>query len=514
MASVQGTYPDQSWAHSLPGYFKDNVKPSLNERAFLIPRDNVAIPNIVSKSTVGMVNDRGFIDEAPGRMNTIRHFITNPSTYVTRLHPHDLTAGTGGIDNLSNLYRFGHPTPFSNAIDFADVEYYASRELASERLDPLSNGYAAKVLGPEGQELQTRMRADQMVAGIRERYRTNMYTEEANRVEEQNRGYNEANALVDRASQSERRAAAMQAAETQTQNEAANDDPDVVVDVEDVDDNDEEEVQPDPVPGEVTPDEEAVGDERAAENRLLSAAQSPTATPGPTNLGEDQLLRQSEVYDTNLRRFMSPADRYRDSLQQRYSNTPYTAFATTQSPFASGNTSGVSRLAGTNQNFDNRDANAQLTDAQLRAFQRRSDARVWFNPVENADVAAEAVQGNNLIASRNQNHNDGNFETPYDQVRAGDSSQAPQTLWQTARTGRGVSASLTGDVSNPTRSPSAATTTANRNLDATFRQVGAAPSPNAGSRTERRNARTERRNARSLVGAIRQGNVQVRRGQR
>ena len=338
-----------------------------------------------------------------------------------------------------------------------------------------------------------------------------MYTEEANRVEEQNRGYNDANALVDRASQSERRAAAMEAAETQTENEAADGDPDVVVDVEDVDDNDEEEttwdIEPVPVPGQVTPDEEAVGDEGAAENRLLSVAQSPTAAPGPTNLGEDQLLRQSEVYGTNLRRFMSPADGYRDSLQQRYSNTPYTAFSTTQTPFASGNTSGVSRLAGTNQNFDNRDANAQLTDAQLRAFQGRSDRRLWFDEVENADVAAEAVQGNNLIASRNQNTKDGNFATPYDQVRAGDSSQAPQTLWQTARTGRGVSASLTGDVSNPTRSPSAATNTANRDSDATFRQVGAAPSPNAGSRTQRRHAR-------ALGAAIRQGNIEVRRRRR
>jgi hypothetical protein len=42
-------------------------------------------------------------------------------------------------------------------------------------------------------------------------------------------------------------------------------------------------------------------------------------------------------------------------------------------------------------------------------------------------------------------------------------------------------------------------------LDATFRQVGAAPSQNAGSRTERRIAR-------SLSAAIRQGNVQMRRG--
>jgi len=52
-SGVQGNYVDQAWAHNLPGYFKENVKPSVANDAFLIPRDNIAIPNIVTMSTQG-----------------------------------------------------------------------------------------------------------------------------------------------------------------------------------------------------------------------------------------------------------------------------------------------------------------------------------------------------------------------------------------------------------------------------------------------------------------------------
>jgi hypothetical protein len=159
-SSVQGTIPDQTWGQNLPGYFKDAVKPFVHGASFLIPHENPAIPTIVTKSTVGMVNDRGYIDSQVLRTETIRSFIENPSSYVARLHPHDMNSGMGGIENLSNLYGFGHPTPLVNGEDFDDTLYWAKGETGRARKDPLSFGYAADVLGPNGAQLIQQMQDD------------------------------------------------------------------------------------------------------------------------------------------------------------------------------------------------------------------------------------------------------------------------------------------------------------------------------------------------------------------
>ena len=170
-SSVQGTVPDQTWGQNLPGYFKDNVKPFVHGSSYLIPHDNPSIPNIVNKSTVGMVNDRGFIDAPVRRKDTVRAYIENPSSYVARLHPHDMTSGMGGIENLSNLHNFGHPTPVVNGEDYNDTLYWARGETARERKDPLSAGYAQQVLGPDGSALIEQMRQDQARQYMKERYR-------------------------------------------------------------------------------------------------------------------------------------------------------------------------------------------------------------------------------------------------------------------------------------------------------------------------------------------------------
>ncbi len=151
-SGIQGNYVDQAWAQNLPGYFKDNVKPSVADDAFLIPRANIAIPDIVTMSTVGAVGNRGFIDAPRTRLSTIRNAILNPSTYVKRLHPSDPTSGTGGIDNLSNLSRFGHPLPFADGEDFPDFQYW-SRYTKDSGADPLSAGYGVKVIGDKGANL-------------------------------------------------------------------------------------------------------------------------------------------------------------------------------------------------------------------------------------------------------------------------------------------------------------------------------------------------------------------------
>jgi len=159
---LQGNYPDQTWGQGLPGYFKESsVKPSISNDAFLIPRANIAIPQIVTKTTVGTQYNRGFIDQPVKRAKTIRHAIENPSTYVKRLHASDMTSGTGGIDNLSNMYRFGHPLPVSNGEDFVDTEYWA-RIMPTDRKDPLSAGYATDVLGPNGEAIAATMQQDKL----------------------------------------------------------------------------------------------------------------------------------------------------------------------------------------------------------------------------------------------------------------------------------------------------------------------------------------------------------------
>lgn len=163
---MQGNYVDQAWAQNLPGYFKDNVKPSIADDAFLIPRANIAIPDIVTMSTVGSVGNRGFIDAQRTRLSTIRNAILNPSTYVKRLHPSDPTSGTGGIDNLSNLSRFGQPLPFADAEDFPDFKYW-SRYTKDSGADPLTAGYAVKTIGMRGEGLAAAAKADRKQSLVR-----------------------------------------------------------------------------------------------------------------------------------------------------------------------------------------------------------------------------------------------------------------------------------------------------------------------------------------------------------
>lgn len=180
-SGIQGNYVDQAWAHNLPGYFKENVKPSIANDAFLIPRDNIAIPNIVTMSTLGAVGNRGFIDAARTRLSTVRSAILNPSSYVKRLHPSDVTSGTGGIDNLSNLSRFGQPLPFADGEDFPDFQYW-SRYSGEDGADPLTAGYAVKVLGEGGSAIAASMRADREQEQYRVRLKSEMYAQEARKA--------------------------------------------------------------------------------------------------------------------------------------------------------------------------------------------------------------------------------------------------------------------------------------------------------------------------------------------
>lgn len=156
MASVQGTVPDQSWGQSLPGGFHQDVQPTLYDVNFLLPRPNPIVPAVVSQNTVGACYDRGYIDLRPTRKETTRQYITDPSSYVQDLHPFGLGGGTGGVDNLSMLSRFGHPLPYADNEATEEINFLAKRESAIERVDPLSNGYAAQILGKQGEVLLKR----------------------------------------------------------------------------------------------------------------------------------------------------------------------------------------------------------------------------------------------------------------------------------------------------------------------------------------------------------------------
>lgn len=169
MASVQGTVPDQSWALSLPSKFHENIEPTVYDANFLLPRDNELIPNVVSKNTSGSCYDRGYIDLKPGRLETIRQYITNPSSYVQDLHPFGLGGGTGGVDNLNKLDNHAHPTPVVNLEGFEEMEYLARRESLIEQLDPLSNGYAIKVLGQQGENIIRRHELSKKLVEERDR---------------------------------------------------------------------------------------------------------------------------------------------------------------------------------------------------------------------------------------------------------------------------------------------------------------------------------------------------------
>ena len=478
MASVQGTYPDQSWAHALPGFFKENVKPSLNERAFLIPRENVAIPDIVSKSTVGMVNDRGFIDKTPTRMNTIRNYILNPSSYVARLHPHDLTSGTGGIENLSNLYRFGQPTPFSNAIDFADVEYWGSRELQKDRLDPLSNGYAVRVLGESGMQLQAQMREDQENARIRELYRQNMYTLQANRMEERTRGDGGDNPLVDNRAQAERQLEAEADAERQVDEEAAaaataEEDPDEIeafrrsestlfppvdtssfspvanrtrgrrrlaaeaeaeaaqraaqTQVDTNEDEGEDEGEDGGAGGAVQqPQQASAATQTTADEDLLArTVANGEARPGIANANV-ALPSNSMADDPKGRAVLAIKDLLYGRLARRtfanVNTTPGVSFSNTLIPtsFASpsdifrSGLGGSSRLDNSNTNRSLVDSHEQASNAQFNAFLGKRN-----NVAASADTAAIASTSNHFIRNRNDETYDGNGQTPREMVGMG-----------------------------------------------------------------------------------------------
>lgn len=156
MASVQGTQPDQSWGLSLPGGFHQEVQPTLYDVNFLLPRPNFLVPAVISQNSVGTCYDRGYIDLPPTRKETTRQYITDPSSYVQDLHPFGLGGGTGGVDNLSMLNRFGHPLPYADNEATEEIGFLAKRESAIEHVDPLSNGYAAQILGREGELLLKR----------------------------------------------------------------------------------------------------------------------------------------------------------------------------------------------------------------------------------------------------------------------------------------------------------------------------------------------------------------------
>lgn len=163
--AVVGNYVDQGWLQSLPQFFQTtDARPALGRDAFLIPRDNLTIPQIVTRTTQGS-SDRGFIDVSRGRFDTIRNRINNPSSYNDHLHPSDLTAGTGGIENLNDLSRFGHPLPFSNGEDIGMTKFMARYEGKSASNDPLSSSYAvANMSGSFSQSMERKYSSDRQIA--------------------------------------------------------------------------------------------------------------------------------------------------------------------------------------------------------------------------------------------------------------------------------------------------------------------------------------------------------------
>lgn len=150
---VRGDVADQSWALSLPGGFHQNIVPAVYDANFLLPRDNFLIPRVETKNTSGACYERGYIDLRPGRKETIRQYITNPSSYVQDLHPFGLGGGTGGVDNLNLLDNSAYPTPYAHMEGAEESALLAKRESKIEQLDPLSNGYAVKVFGIQGEQI-------------------------------------------------------------------------------------------------------------------------------------------------------------------------------------------------------------------------------------------------------------------------------------------------------------------------------------------------------------------------
>lgn len=417
-SSIAGTVPDQTWGQALPGYFKDNVQPQIYESAFLIQRPNIAIPDVVSENTVGMGYDRGFIDKPVPRVATIRRFIENPSTYITRLHPHDLTSGTGGIDNLSNLYRFGQPLPVANAGDFLDIEYWASRELRKEANDPLSNGYAKKVLGPQGIQLQSQMLSDADLADKRREFIRNKSAIEAQRITERQRLDGDGPAEEDVQSRNRRAEAALAATEG---------------DGNDGDDGDDEGV----------PDELALPTQVSNPTPQESAAEAEVGYDTNTTLGQYAGMQHNLTYAAIARNQLRVI---RGPASTTYSNTLIpTAFNQRNTPFRDS-------VSGSSVSRDQSTLNEQLTDPRLRQFRGGNAGSVDILNTPVTSVNAVSTQNLQRLTRNNELY-DGDNYSPQDRVQLANHSESenrPPTTPMTIRTGNAVSASLSNRITPST----------------------------------------------------------------
>lgn len=441
MSSVAGTIPDQTWGQSLPGYFKDNVQPQIYESAYLIPRENVAIPDVITTNTVGTVYNRGFIDTMPPRAATIRAYIENPSTYVMRLHPHDLTSGTGGIDNLNNLSRFGQPLPVSNAQDFLDIEYWAGREMKRQRNDPLSNGYAQKVLGPQGLDLQYQMLNDMKLAHQREKYRVNKYTLDANSAAERMRQDHEGPAARDTALEHRRRREA--ARRTGGGGDGGDDGgDDNIGDEEDFGGiHDEAAINEHPGrPGdnadqEAEVDAEAVGTDleqpeagthhgrpTTSTNSIMRHAEAITGYNDDSTLGQIEAAQHAITYTAiarnQLRTIAAP-------ISSMFSNTQIGTTTYFNAPRGNPESGPISAVLGSNQERGPGDNERRATDAQNRLFQgMRANTRAIdaLNPELSGLSSAIA----RLERQLNANYNDGNPNTPNTSANIGNHRLSPQ----------------------------------------------------------------------------------------
>jgi hypothetical protein len=453
-SSVAGTIPDQTWGQSLPGYFKDNVKPQIYESAYLIPRENVAIPDVITTNTVGTAYNRGFIDTMPPRAATIRAYIENPSTYVMRLHPHDLTSGTGGIDNLSNLSRFGQPTPLSNAPDFLDIEYWAGRELKRQRNDPLSNGYAQKVLGPQGLDLQMQMLNDMKLAHQREKYRVNKYTLDANRQGERGRQDHEHPAHKDVKLERQRRAEALRRTEQGGDggDEDGNDGGDAG------DDEGALENHParpgDSVDAEEEADIEATGTDleqpeagahhgrpTTSTNSHLRHAEAITGYNDDSILGQIEASQHAITYTAIARNQLRavPAP-----ISSMFANTQIGTTSYFTAPRGNPDSGPISAVLGSNQERGPMDGQQQSADAQWRNFAgRRSNVRDTVD--RDPDLGMRSTQTQRLVRQSRDNRIDGDPNTMTTLVQLAGRSiggQEPRTPF-VRRTGA-VSTPLTG----------------------------------------------------------------------
>jgi len=514
-SSVAGTVPDQTWGQALPGYFKDNIQPQIYESAYLIQRPNIAVPDVVSENTVGMAYDRGFIDKPVPRMATIRRFIENPSTYITRLHPHDLTSGTGGIDNLSNLYRFGQPLPVANAGDFLDIEYWASRELKREANDPLSNGYAKKVLGPSGIQLQSQMLSDAELADKKRLYIKNKTALEAARLSERTRLDGDAPEPEDVQNRAARAENANNRANRAIGNEIPIDEENDVNTTAAVDESINQ------------AEEEGLASTatRIAEIRRLqgidNAAEAETGYNTNSTLGQYAAMQHNLTYAAIARNQLHVI---RGPASTTFSNTLI------PTAFNQRNTAYRDSVSGSSVSRDQSTINEQLTDPRLRQFRGGNAGSV--NILNTPVTSVNATQIQNLQRlTRNNEEFDGDNYSPQDRVQLAnhpESVNRPPTTPITVRTGNAVSASLRNSITPLSESQNLAMSLASIYRES--RNSGESPPgtvrrPRHTSRTvgtrerqvereERAMAQAENRNIAVLRGAIQSGHVTTRRGYR